>query len=220
MSKTAELDDLFRCWQERYGKQKIVPDGIIREEYWGTAKRKILFLLKERNKKGNNSDADFRKLVDAGPWPVLGQWAYGLMNTSVDHIPFFNEANNKSNFQDSCRSTAIINLKKTPGVASADIDAVERVVQNDRDLIINELEIIQPKIIVCGGTFRLCQNLFPGRDFKQIVEDDHCYLLGDTIWIDFCHPSIPNIYHFIPYYGLMSVFQNAIRTPEVSACLS
>ncbi len=40
-------NELFECWREK--QSNYIPDGIVDETKWNTAKRKILFLLREVN---------------------------------------------------------------------------------------------------------------------------------------------------------------------------
>ena len=66
MTKTEQLNSLFDQWKEskeEYKKCHFAEDGIIREEEWDKANRKILFVLKETN----NCKEDFREYVNKGP---------------------------------------------------------------------------------------------------------------------------------------------------------
>lgn len=47
----------------------------------------------------------------------------------------------------------ITNLKKTGGGSTADIATIKKHAEKYRDLWQNELEIMDPEIILCGGTF-------------------------------------------------------------------
>ncbi len=207
MSKTEDLNKLFGEWRPKYGDGNFAEDGIVDEALWDKAKKKVLFILKDTNK----CPGDFREKVNNKPWRMLGYWAYGLQNTDSERVVALRDASNKSNYMKACRASAIINLKKSPGGAQSDAKRLEQAAKNDSDLIKKEYNIIQPDIVVCGGTIDICKKIWPLDDTMLIGPDRFCYKFQKAIWFKYCHPSLPGVYHVIKYYGLMVLYQNILQ---------
>jgi hypothetical protein len=202
MSKTDKLNDLFFSWRktrEEYS-DKFVLDGIINENCWNEAQKKVLFLLKEPNK----DTSDFRTEVKRGPWPVPGCWAYGLMNSRSDRIVPFEEANADHNRRQACIASAIMNLKKTPGGGSSRPGIIEEYSKHDSQYIVEEIKIIDPDIIVCGGTFQVFRTVNEPASLK--MASYRCWRYEGKICMDFCHPSA-RFPHYMMYYTLMALYQ-------------
>ncbi len=203
MGKTEQLDSLFEKWRKKYNNN-FSKDGIIKEEKWNEAVRKILFILKETN----DYPDDLRKYVDEKPWKVLGYWSYGLQNVSKDIIPDFSEA--WKNCEDYCRMIGILNLKKSPGGASADPQKIQDIAEDDKENIIEEIKIISPEIIVCGGTFDICKAIF--HDVKEFGDRIYRFnKISESVWIDHVHPSQRNIRGDMMYYSLMVYYQKYLQ---------
>lgn len=52
------------------------------------------------------------------------------------------------------------NEPKTGNPATGNIKRIKRFVEEDRDLIIREIELINPDLIICGGTYACMEDLF------------------------------------------------------------
>jgi len=203
MSKTEELNKLFLKWKKN--SPSFSEDGIINEELWNGADRKIVFLFKERN----GGERDFRKLLDEdpNPWPVVGYWNYGLQNITDIFLPEFKKA--MDNSKNACRSSAIINLKKAPGRGSSDMEEIYNIARLDKDRIEEELRIILPEIIVCGGTFGICKQLW---NINEAISERvyKTTVFKDIIWIDFVHPAA-RVNQDILYYALLYFFREYLK---------
>ncbi len=209
VTKTQRLDDLFGRWPKP--SNGFAKDGIIDETAWNDAPRKVLFLLKDTNA----CPQDFRAVVRGNPWKVVGHWAYGIQNVEQHHIPSFAEA--EGSFEAACAASAIVNLKKQPGTSSSNLLEVEAAARADLCLIREELAIIEPEVIVCGGTFRIVKKVFP--EFQSIEPSDpdgKCYVVDETVWIDYCHPSA-RYRHDMMYYTLTAFYRNYLAEQNQSA---
>ena len=160
-------------------------------------------------KETNNYRGDIRDLIKQTFWAPICYWAFGLQQLTTVHIPTFVEAKKPENFQTACNSSAVVNLKKLTGTNQSDDSELKKAADRDLDYIKEELEIIQPEIIVCCGTFHLVKDLFTGMEPKG--PDGCIYRRGDVIWIDFIHPSFPSLRHNISYYALITLYQNYFR---------
>ncbi len=198
------LDELFEKWKssESVNSLEFAMDGIIDETLWHSAPRKVLYLLKETN----NFRSDLRILVKENPWKVIGHWTYALCNVQNGNLPSFSDADNNHN--EFCNMSAILNLKKETGSSSADNDEVRRIAERDKELILEQLEIINPDIVVCGGTFHLIKDILITNS-DPIDKDRRCYRINDTFWIDFCHPSA-RFRHDMMYYTLTNLFHTCL----------
>lgn len=207
-SKAEALRAQFADWQANYGPgaDDFMKDGIVCERLWDQAKRKVLFLLKEPNKK----HSDFMEVVRRGPWHLLGHWAYGLCETVASHSPEFDDA--ATNQCGACCASAIVNLKKTPGgTFTEEMKAIEQDAQNHQDHILEEIRTISPDIVVCGGTFDVAKKIFPDvKSAKGFGPSGRCYRASDATWIDFCHPGA-RCSADILYYGLMHIFRGSLQ---------
>ncbi len=205
-SKTEELNALFGEWRQGYGSQSacFAEDGIVDENAWSKAKRKVLFLLKETNR----YVGDFRKLVREGPWKVLGHWAHGLHDTTATHSPPFPEA--KEMADGACIASAVVNLKKTAGEATTDNLALLAEVKRAKntEFLHKELRIISSDVVVCGGTFEIAREVVEElRGATPCGPDGRCYEVGNAVWIKHCHPSV-RWPHDMTYYALMAFYSN------------
>lgn len=207
MLKTEQLNSLFLKWKEYKPlyKTSFSEDGIINEELWIKADIKIMFLLKETN----NYIGDFREYVNKGPWKAIGYWGHGLQNIADFSYPDFAEARKENSYKYFCRSSAIVNLKKAPGGSSSNMNSIQEAAFSDREFIEEELRIISPKIIVCGGTFDICTKLW-GK-YEMISERVHkTAVFKDVVWIDFLHPRARIGQEFL-YYALLHIFQKYLN---------
>lgn len=156
-SKTERLNKLFEKWQERNSTNNpelqsgFKLDGIINEQEFNKQEKKLLFIAKEPNDPEWNG-GDYRK-----EWPDKANYrfadriaalAYGCLN---DFPPLSDyrkdEATNKSKM---LQAVAFMNLKKTGGGGQANNDLIANIISNEKDLIIQEIEIIEPDIIIGG----------------------------------------------------------------------
>ncbi len=210
MSKTEQLNNLFAKWREEYKGKEFAEDGIIDEECWNKAVKRILLVMKE----SNDYASDLRALGNKDPWRVEGYWSYGLQNTDRQTIPSFPLAYDDLNWKTAFRSSAVTNLKKAPGGSVAQMDIIKNVAQTESEFILKEIDIIRPDIIVCCATFNICREIMPSDVFTSIGPDGLCYTHKDIIWIDYCHPGA-HYRHDMMYYTLMVLYQNCLR--EISS---
>jgi hypothetical protein len=211
-SKTEQLNSLFERWRQFYGEstKAFAEDGIINEVAWANASPKVLFLLKETN----DYCGDLRKLIPKywkGSWPNVGRWTYGIHKIAAGHFPSFIEASRPENYKSAGESSAIMNLKKLTGKDQSKMEEIRSFAQQDKDFIREEVDIIQPDIVVCGATFGIAKGIISGLDCKPIDPDRKCFKLGETVWIDYCHPTA-RFRHDMMYYTLIAIYQNYLKS--------
>jgi hypothetical protein len=159
------MEDLFNEWKALVLEESdhFVEDGIICQENWDSANRKILFILKETNDYKGSISRLINDAVTVRPKSKLwlrptfhniGRWAYGLLNQTDSVAPY--KAANKER-KNTLLSCAFINVKKTSGGRTAG-KAVEESAIKYASFLRRQIEIISPDIIVFGGTYQIMKN--------------------------------------------------------------
>lgn len=95
---------------------------------------------------------------------------------------------------------AVVNLKKSNGVSTSTEKDIIRYAKDDREYLLEELTLLAPDIIVCGGTFDLCKaaHIFPDDlrlicTYKKRSGLRAAWRWGETIILDTWHPSAPGL---------------------------
>ena len=215
MTKTQQLDKLFSKWKkevELFRDEPFYADGIINEELYNhnPKGKKILFIAKEPNATGHDKkeDRSFVKEWDIEEPPTypfaqrLAEWAYGILN---DFPPY----EGMENKMQCLRRLAFMNVKKSGGGAFTDNKEMYRIVKPQCHLILEEVNIIQPDIIVACISFaeHLIEDIF-GK--VQFVSSGYSVKIGrydNSKVINFYHPSARNIPS-----AMYSLLQNVIQS--------
>jgi len=201
------MDSLFERWRSTYtDEDKFICDGIINEDKWSRATDRVLFLLKELNLAPGSWSAsqpfevqrDFRKTVDERPWKEIGQWAYAILHRREK--PRFADADAVANYEQACRSIAIVNCKKTAGSNSSSFSEIKKYAIRDKEFINAQIQLIDPSIIVCCGkntSFQLAKKLFQDANDAKLHYQSTANDLSGRIWkgsrywwVDYVHPSM------------------------------
>lgn len=138
----------------------FVEDGVISNEHWVLAGKRVLFILKETNDYQGNIANLIRaaatsrpqsKLWDRPTFHNLGRWAYGLLNTEAS----YKEADAAK--KQALLPCAFINIKKTSGgrVATTAVEANARMYAT---FLRRQIAIISPDIIIFGGTYKMIKD--------------------------------------------------------------
>lgn len=231
-----------KCWKnekfifENDKKETIgnvfVEDGVVDYTEYDKQKLKILFILKEahtsseeKKKEKSSLIVDIKNGVVRNFWNRLAEWSVGLLNQDESKIINFDLITQEQKNME-IRKTAIINLKKSDGDTKTDM---ERYVEYfyTQDNLVNEeyvyylmkqIELINPDVIICGGTFNIFNKLFKER-IEKIKDVRRGYYfwkrLNDkkAIVIDYYHPSWQNSADLL-YYGLCSTYQQILKNKE------
>lgn len=237
------LDELFSIWKRKpaktrkyYDKDKkqdvevnidhskvFISDGPVDMDTWNdrSSGKHILFLLKEAY--GDSEAWSLNNwLRETGPssniWYRVVEWTYGISNTSATKIAryspediSFDRVEGESN--EWLKQIAVMNIKKSGGRSSSDYREIMTYAEADKEELLKELELINPDIIVCGGTADDLDFLFD-RTLKSETCDNWYYFnsfLGNKkrLIIDYYHPA--NRYPaLLNYYGVVNIYQQAL----------
>ena len=188
-TKTQQLDQLFTKWLAARPEYKgFKKDGIINEAYF--KEPRILFICKEPNDP-SLSEGDYRVWWnDQMTYAFsrrLGEWAYGIMND----FPLWNSYTDDDSHQ-ALKSIAFMNVKKTGGARTTNHAEIGEYIQRDFDFIQEEINIINPSIIICSlGLSEITRMVLP--EITDWVNTGYEILYAKSesrIVIDFYHPSI------------------------------
>jgi hypothetical protein len=185
-------DDIWARWTTHYTEHGIDParisrDGIIRQDLFDKAPRKILFVLKETNKYPGGSLQDY---LSKGPksqmWYEVSRWAGGLLN----NFPPYKEINHPDLLAHSIHSVAAINLKKITGGGSAWWNEINLYAHFDAHLLREQITRISPQIIVACGTFDILLWLLDvDINPKDIRSRCHHITRDHALLINWRHPA-------------------------------
>lgn len=195
-------DKLLDLWEEKFPTEvHFNKDGIISKEHWEKSDVKVLFILKETNNARQNIvDAISRALTttSSGWWKGkvlrrVGRMAHGLTNYTGE-VPNFNDA--KLHGKNSTWNIAYINMRKTAGGPKTNKISFNRHVEEYAPYIRKQIELINPTIVVLGGTFKqLKKYIYP--DLSHVSERIHQH--ENIIFINTFHPasrtSAEGLYH-------------------------
>jgi hypothetical protein len=166
------MTDFWETWKTRYGS--LVRDGILNPEKFQTAPERVLFVMKEANSKDGYSLCDFLK---DGPryqmWHTTARWAAGCLRG----FPPFKEIDSLAVRTDALTRVAVINLKKTPGGPTAKASDIGLYAENDRDLLVEQIDSIRPTVIIACGVIEPLVRLLrlkvqPGNVCDSPVRDE------------------------------------------------
>jgi hypothetical protein len=121
-------------------------------------------------------------------WREVGTWLYGLANG----FPPFEYARQLDHVALGLKTAALVNLKKSGGRGTSNPDEIRDWAARTRELWLEEIEILDPSIIICGGTFRIVEPLLSLQRRHSGSGVDFAVLPGgnrERILVDFVHPA-------------------------------
>ncbi len=220
-------EELFGRWQKRELHKNVLPfnkDGIVNPEEWFKQDERVLFLLKEayHTKPYDTFDLS-QKLRDYGPWDVMwprvAEWSYGIRNTTKERIADFTEIYNDKDKQKrkaEIQRIAVVNIKKSGGQKSSSETDLQHYADADADLLTEQIDLINPTVIICGYTFGHLNSFYCGNAInKKGNYNPNCFYIykGITI-LDYYHPAAEGMPAFMAYYALCAIWQKALKTAQ------
>lgn len=182
--KEHENDEAFRQYEKRgVEKTSFECDGIINEETYNKQKSKVLFIAKEGNMGGRDTNAVVNKTDDSF-WfrgVVEGKNKRNLFARRIimlcNALSSGDYDNVDSRSLDAMSGAAFMNLNKRGGYRYCDWSVLEAYTIRFSEYIRREIELIEPDIIICCG---------------RGVE----YLLREHVFKDSCKiPKLIEVYH-------------------------
>jgi len=219
---TSQLEELFGRWRLRYAKTDghFVSDGNIGsdEDWWQTPVR-VLFLTKEAHDfEGFDHDLrklfrTFRQLKQKKPHFEynVGRWAYGLHCSAEIESPLFAAADEPRNRHSALLRSAVVNLKKIAGSETANPAELGRSVRQDGDLIREQIGILNPDVVACGGTWKLANSLIRGLRLSKPYSVDRA---NGRIWLSCFHPTLQGMNPQNHFSQIVNLYRNSLAAPS------
>ena len=147
-------------------RTRFVPCGLVNEGLYTKSRTKVLWLLKDPNDPEPKVGEKWRQwnlpewiLVDIAEkkwggrtmWKVVGALTYGMQQNSFP--PYCVSYENEDHICDGLRMIGVTNLKKTGGGSASKNEEIHAAANDDVDLWTEEIRIMAPHLVVCGGTY-------------------------------------------------------------------
>jgi hypothetical protein len=189
----------------------FIKDGIIDRKRWDSATPHVLFLLKEARHEEPDPTWDLREFIrEMGPygptWKNAAHWCYAIhhiANGALRRFPVEKPALDEA--AELFLASAVVNIKKSGGTPRSNSDDLGKYGQTDGALIKNQIELIDPDIVVCGYTWPYVKHVWPEADDAGY---DGVRRVGRRVFIDFWHPAY-QIPDDLKYYAFACLLQNS-----------
>lgn len=193
MAVNNKLRELFKDWQSTRNYSGFFKDGIIGEQDWNNKSPKIMFLLKENYSDGWEIDGgiDIRGGTNRQFFPNLARWKYLIeyigQNNKVVGCP---DDDALVDFLGGwvLSDVAYVNVKKSKGQSKSSNKMIQDFAVKDKDFLTKEIDIINPDIVICGGTFWSYHPIYDGNNNIECVAN-RVHKHEDRIILDFYHPG-------------------------------
>ena len=151
------LDETVKYFSTKYppnfGKSAYVSDGIVNLAEYKKTSTKILWVLKEVNAKDPEKDWSVSDWLNQDNWTKeypkwkrtyskLLKTTWAILNKKWDNIP------PAERITDIIRKIAYINIKKTAGKAKSKDTEINQYFNEEKDMILKQIEAIAPDIII------------------------------------------------------------------------
>ena len=215
MSIHEQENTLFAQWRSYLNahNQHFIADGVVNEEEWKAAPRKIVFLLKETNSEDYEWDErDYLQnypLADANNTVrYLSQWIPGIL--VAGESPSWNWVyaitQSRLTQTDLLRKICWVNVKKSPGGSTVEQNAFNTYwrQQENQQFLRQQLDLYAPDIIVCCGTSWNYIEAYRDCNLQPLLNEDgiEYYFHGQRLVINFYHP-LATTYTKENFYNLL-----------------
>jgi hypothetical protein len=192
--------------QSHHADKGFIRDGIIDPNKWAAASRKVLLILKEAyDEPGVTEGFDLRTVIREkweGPkynirWKAA-YWCLGAHSTvGFPELP--SDDAGYSAASEALLSSAVTNVKKSNGRTESSDEEIKDYGQRDGTFLKGQVELINPRIVICGSTWPAIKHLWP----QAVKVFDLVWKADDRLIVDFWHPAnqFPNK---LNYYSLVS----------------
>jgi hypothetical protein len=155
-----EMNNLFERWEEKYVEPQFSHDGISNWEKWENQKLKILFLLKEAY---DDFEPIFEHQEIRGNFGLnIARWNYVLkeyFNNPAEMISYPDNDDLKGEIDD--LGIALVEVKKIDeGKKTSNQSEIDKYAESDKFFLKEQIELINPHVIVCCGTHTSYQIIF------------------------------------------------------------
>ncbi len=214
-----EHEHLLYEWQESpdHRGKCFIQDGIVDPTSWSKAGRKVLFVLREAyDSRPNSTGFDLRRkirdewkeLKQKPTWRNVANWAYAAHYTERDSIPELTDQSRPLRAR-ALLASAVINVKKSGGKKISDAIELAEYVRTDGDRLRRQIELVNPDLVICGGTWGLIRRFWAGHD-ERVYGDKKpaVFRVGRRYFVHTWHPA-NRFPERLNYYAMASVIRVA-----------
>lgn len=173
-TNNALRNEWFASYGGDAGDHDFIYDGATDPAQWLASPWRIMCLLKEAHGGGRWNHAEGIK-EGGGMLKVGGtakqathyrmlEWLYAI-ETTLNHKPVdieYERMNDYTNARQTMMRSAWVNIKKADGEAQSNNNDLTQVVKRDAMFLRRQLDLLNPKIILCGNIYGIVQGeLFP-----------------------------------------------------------
>ena len=236
-----KLEKLFDKWAEKHEKKlsaeepyfieheppygKFIRDGIVNPDKWAIQEPKICFVMPEAG--GYDDVEKYPNGHDlAAQWNEKGVftklmfkfavWVQAVYDSFFDPVPYVKKSIVDQQ-NDLIRAVAIGNVKKSDGQKVPQLESVSKFAHEDATELRKEIELINPDVLLCCGTFRYLvgtpseeEKSKRKRNFVFYKEElakgaKSAYKWKDKLIMDFWHPAqfyYPMTMNNVHYYTI------------------
>lgn len=183
MTITAALDALFDEWRRLSPADEaslFSEDGVVSESAYAAEPKRLAFVLAEANGREGayrgKYGSDLRSLFRHEPSSKtfnrnIARWTRLILDNETSAFDCSPEEARQQ-----LHRVAILNLKKTSGLGTADYDAVSSYAQRYHSFLLRQFSIIAPDVIVAGGA-RVARIIV-----RKIIGERNLQVLGAGVW--------------------------------------
>jgi len=186
-----EYEHFIQDWKTaRPEYEPFCYDGVLIDNLWKYSS-KIMFLLKETYSHFNKIRGEVYggKGTSRTFWRRMKMWTYIIDEALKGKIPTFEDTKKIKDGPND--SIAYVNLKKYAErkeynkQAYSDDNDIFKYVEQDKEFLLKQIDLINPRIILCSGTFKFCRKLYDNLTYIS----DRLYKTRNIYFIDFGHLS-------------------------------
>lgn len=216
-------DLLFAQWRTRYPDDFVI-DGAPYPEIFEQSLARCLIILKDVNIDPDDPKADFplRKQLAEKPhdwWRTIANWCEGIsrIHGNETEQPSWSELD-KFPLADCLKPFAFMQLKKSTGRGSVHVGTLNEHAKKDRVEIREQINIYQPKMIVCCGVGNLVVEVLEDNsknlEWKETRRGVRYVKLQlnsqQTFLIDYMHPSARAAKNIV-CFGLLDAYREIVN---------
>ena len=219
MAKNEQLEKLFLEWKSKHTFDIFCKDGIVDEKNFGKDIPRVVFLLKDANVENAEESNVCENLLDTANdngkfgkmWKVICMWAKIMEDSSIRFLDCCDDNFEiKNSIRKYLKKIAVVNVSKEHGKGVNDQDELSaklsKSLEQYYDYTKKELDIIEPDIVICCGTYHQILNQYhkPNRELcdKVLPSGARFFNQDGKIFLEMCHPG-----SYVSYQTLFAYFK-------------
>lgn len=190
MTIKEQEDLLFEEMRADY--PEIIDDGIVDEDAYLSAPKKILYLLKEAN---GGKAWSLRKYLSEGgraqTWDNIARWTEAIFRIE-EELPWeYWVQNRELRRKEFLRKIGAVNVKKTSGGYISNMGEVYNAAIKNGEILSRQISLYKPDILICCGTGQIFVDAVYSNEktWSMTSRGVPYFLDGEMVVIDFSHPA-------------------------------